>query len=105
MLLADLQQLGHVAVGDAADQQQLQHFEAQEVAAGLPLADELAQCTSDGDAFKGALLRTPGGAGGGLLVRIDAVAQHVVAGVGVGELRPTAFAAQLIRDLVGGNRE
>ena len=105
LLLADLQELGHVAVRPAFDQQQFQHLQPHVIALLLPLADQLAQAAGDGLAFDFHTLVGPGQARRPRLAAVDLVVQRLGRRLGAGLHRPAAHAAELIGDLVGGDRE
>jgi hypothetical protein len=74
LLLADLEEVGHVAIRPALDEEQLQHLDAQVIAVFFPFLQEPAQAFGQGLAFQFPAFLAARQAGGGL-VRIRFLVQ------------------------------
>src|SRR5439155_4165242 len=104
LLLADLQQGGHVAIRPAPDKQELHYLEAHELAAVLPLANHVAETFFDGLRFQHAPLLAAGHARRGL-VMVKLLLQDIARAVGRRVQWMAARAPQMIRYLVRSNGE
>lgn len=105
LLFADLQELGDIAVGPTFDEEQLEYLDSEKLATLLPLPNHRAQRAGKGQGFELASFLAASDARCAEVAGVFAVAQNFVGGITAGLGGPTAGAAEIVGDFVGGDAE